>query len=686
MQRKKLLDLPIVRTVNGVPDVPIEDKEKYKFAESLCYRARVDTSTGEEVLIIDFYRPQSNDFVKRLFVCDGKWMTEYANGSVSDASLLIGRYYYQNYYYVPFGEPDEEKIKAFMKTMPTFKKYEHSSYQFSKHSGIEVVSHYQDIIREERLENKYQKIRDSVSREMLEIHPTPDKIKKWISDAVMPHYLFYVYSKANRVTASCSHCGETVEIDRPRSGDTVKCPHCKMKCTAKAFKAYANSNGFSDSAKVLYVQPLKNNRICLRQYQIEFGYHGGSMVPHRFIREEQRNFAVIRGNEIKGESSYVADSNYRGGEWRTNSVYYYSVTEKAYIYPSNLNQILKKREEFCQYHIDYNKIARCCNPLDLRKLINASVGVESLMNLVNNRLFNMARGVIGMADKTTVDVDDELKAVSYQNCGALRKAFGITKDDLPFLRAIDPTPEEFDCYVMLKNSGKRSAAKELKEYFAVGRELEDIKKLTAHIVRHSSVYQFVKFYKRLDAERFFNGGNPKKYFLKDYFDYIGFAKLLEADLHDLKVLYPQNPKKAHDEFAAIVNSKEFSSGELPQIARQHEKYNQMFGYAYKGLLIVPPKRHNDIKKEGEILKHCVATYAKRVATGETIILFVRKENEPDKPYFTLNINPDNYKMIQCRGLLNCGYPKTVKAFIDKWYQNVIEPLKRSRKQCLKAAS
>lgn len=107
---------------------------------------------------------------------------------------------------------------------------------------------------------------------------------------------------------------------------------------------------------------------------------------------------------------------------------------------------------------------------------------------------------------------------------------------------------------------------------------------------------------------------------------------------------------------------------------------------YKGLLIVPPKRHNDIKKEGETLKHCVATYAKRVATGETIILFVRKADEPDKPYFTLNIDPETYDFVQCRGLKNCHYPNEVKTLLARWYQEKIEPLRRSQQQCLKTAS
>lgn len=688
MQRKKLLDLPIVTNAYRMPDIPERENNRI----NLCYEAHVDDSTGEEVLIIHFYIPQKNEFYKRLFVCGEKWFTEYADGTVNNASLLINRYYWHDFIYTPFDETADSKIKDYVKSLPTFKKYEYNDYQFSKHSGIEVVSDYQDIIRKEKLDAKYERIKDSASKEMLEIYPTPEKFKKWISDSVMPHYLFYVYAKSKRVTAFCSHCGEEVTIDRPHKGDAVRCPRCKAKCEAKPLMAYINSCGFSDRVTALYVQPLKNNRVCLRHYHIEFGYHCGSTVPKKIFHENERTFAVIKGDSFKEGNTYIHDANYRGGEWRQHI----SCCDggKAYIYPSNLNQILKKREGFRQYHVDYNKIARYCNPLNLYMLVNASVGVNSLMNLVNGRLYHLAGDVINVAHSTDVNVDGALNAVHYQNCGALRKAFGITKDDLPALQYIDPTLKEFDCYAKLKNSGKQEPPKELKEYFQICDELGHLEKITDHIIRYSSIHQFVKFIKRLETERFFNfrnincwfGCNPKRYFLNDYFDYIGFAQLLEMDLRDLNVLYPKNPRKAHDELSEIVNSKEFEKSELPQIERQYAGYDQMFGYSANGLTIVPPKRHNDVKREGKILQHCVATYAKRIAVGETIILFIRQEKEPDTPFFTLNIDPGNYHMIQCRGLQNCAYPKSVKNFIDQWYRDVIEPLRRNQKQCLKTAS
>ena len=688
MKRKELLDLPIVMSVNELPDV--SSKNNYK--PNLCYTARVDNSTGDDVLIIDFYDHKTNDFYKRLFLCGSKWFTEFADGSISNASLKINFYGYCSCNYIPFTDTDEIEIKEYVKSLPTFKTYKHISYQFSKHSGIEVVSDYQDIIREERLEEKYQKIRDSISKEMLEIYPTPEKFNKWIDNAVMPHYVFYIYAKAKRVTAYCSHCGETVMIDRPYKGDSVICPNCKVKCSAKPLNAYLNSNGFSDKANAIYIQRLRNDRICIRKYNVFFGYYK-STTPSKTIYECQRTFTSLSNNLFAEGSNYIHDSNYKGGDWRRD--YYYDVTTEGYVFPSNLNQIFKKRDGFHQYHIDFNKIARHCNPLNIENLINASVGVSSLMNLVNNKLYDFARDMINLSSgDITVNVNSRLENFRYKNVGALRKAFGITKDDLPILRYNNLTLEEYDCYVKLKRSKRIVSKEELKEYFYICSELDSFHKLTNHIIKYSSIHQFVKFYKRLDSEHFFNSvnvgcfwgcSNPKRYFLSDYFDYIRFANLLEMDLRDLKVLYPKNPKKAHDDLSEIVNGKEFKNGELPQIARQYPLYKRMFGYSSSKFIIVPPKRHNDVKNEGKILDHCVGTYAQRIATEETIILFVRKKEEPDKPFYTLNIDPKDYRQIQCRGLQNCDTTKEVDYFLAKWRRKKIDPLKRSKEKCKKTA-
>lgn len=72
-----------------------------------------------------------------------------------------------------------------------------------------------------------------------------------------------------------------------------------------------------------------------------------------------------------------------------------------------------------------------------------------------------------------------------------------------------------------------------------------------------------------------------------------------------------------------------------------------------------PENLDELKTEGECLHHCVGNYRDKVARGETMIFFIRKEEEPEKPYFTLEWKG---KIIQCRGFRNCDMTPEVKAF------------------------
>ena len=88
----------------------------------------------------------------------------------------------------------------------------------------------------------------------------------------------------------------------------------------------------------------------------------------------------------------------------------------------------------------------------------------------------------------------------------------------------------------------------------------------------------------------------------------------------------------------------------------------------KGLLLVVPKDADEIKAEGAALHHCVGTYVERVAKGETNIFFVRKEEEPDVPFFTMEYK--NGQVVQCRGSHNCGMPSNVKSFVNEFQKKM----------------
>ncbi|WP_449074558.1 PcfJ domain-containing protein [Ruminococcus sp.] len=684
MQRKKLLALEINKNRADIPVmqavVEFQHKDKYvnytTHEYNYVYDAFIDESTGEKTLIVDMFKPAPGaEFLYRLFIGknkqgDDKWFIVKSDGTVSESSLPVD-YYYRQFYY-PFSAETDKVIDDYLADT--------SSY--AKGKGIVKIIAWQKAVRQKRLKDKYQKIKDSISYELAEIRPLPQSVHKWIDNTVMAYsrYMFYDANRKKHTTARCSVCGNEVTINKVRSGDKVTCPVCHKKCTAKPYRKYLNSNGFCNRETIMYLQPFKDTRFCAREFTVVYFYTPGEIKPRIRIKELVRTTCDFDGQKMRVQEQYTYDKNYKGGDWRKD--FCRSVNSSLQLYPGTLNKIFKRVKGFNKWHIDYGKIARLCNPIAFEKLYNAVNQVASLNNIIDNGLINLARDVITYTYRCT-----EFDLAK----GSLRKSFGITKDDLKILKQLNPKLYEFKLYKAYKQTGRKIDIEELKEFFAIrsmiGCDVNDM----LRILEYSSLRKFCKFFRKWENENCTSQDkdswwDPRRTFFRDYKDYIENATLLEYDLSNLEVLYPKNFKQAHDLASDIVNDKEFSEGELPQIARQYEKYSNLYSYEDKDFCIMQPRRHNDLKNEGKTLCHCVATYAKKVATEKTIILFIRKMSEKEKPYFTLELNPVTLRIEQCRGFDNCSYPNEVKKFIDKWYKTKIEPMIRSKGKCQTTAA
>lgn len=171
----------------------------------------------------------------------------------------------------------------------------------------------------------------------------------------------------------------------------------------------------------------------------------------------------------------------------------------------------------------------------------------------------------------------------------------------------------------------------------------------------------------------------------DYFDYIRWLKEMGYDMRNEFNLYPKDFKKAHDD-----KSKEYVKFKDKQAREDIKRFNKFLKKLRKdtsdvdamnlrveGMFIRLPAQLNELKREGEILHHCVGTYVDRVANGETMIFFIRQESDPDKPFFTLEWKG---RVVQCRGYGNCDMTPEVKAFVNIFQEKMVEYENEQRKQ------
>lgn len=157
--------------------------------------------------------------------------------------------------------------------------------------------------------------------------------------------------------------------------------------------------------------------------------------------------------------------------------------------------------------------------------------------------------------------------------------------------------------------------------------------------------------------------------IADWRDYLHAAKTIDVDLTDNKAKYPSSLKREHDR--AIVKQKIILDSKKEEVfQKETENYGRLFSYKTKDYMIIPPMNMKDLFEEGRKLNHCVGSYSDRIIAGTSCIMFIRKCEEPDKPYYTIEINRSGEYVVQLRAnsnrQINTSKEKDLAKFLREW--------------------
>lgn len=167
-----------------------------------------------------------------------------------------------------------------------------------------------------------------------------------------------------------------------------------------------------------------------------------------------------------------------------------------------------------------------------------------------------------------------------------------------------------------------------------------------------------------------------------YRDYLQECEQLHLDLHDKEILFPKDLTAAHNRTMEQVKF-EKNKADQEKFQKAVEKLEK-FAWGEGEFFIRPAREQMELTAEGKALHHCVGGYIKRMAEGETAIFFLRKVSEPDKPFYTLELQKK--RVIQCRTEHNASYDRNpdVKNFVDMWMEKVVK--KGGNKKAKEAAA
>ena len=130
------------------------------------------------------------------------------------------------------------------------------------------------------------------------------------------------------------------------------------------------------------------------------------------------------------------------------------------------------------------------------------------------------------------------------------------------------------------------------------------------------------------------------------------------DLHD-KAIKMQN--------SAYKKQKEMKSQKLlNKYKLTKKKRDKLYDFEDDEFIIKMPDTPIDIMEEGKTLNHCVGGYMENHVEGKTTILFLRRKNDPETSFYTIEVK--NNEVIQIHGRDNRWLGNNPEAipFMRKW--------------------
>ncbi|MBP5411015.1 MAG: PcfJ domain-containing protein [Lachnospiraceae bacterium] len=181
---------------------------------------------------------------------------------------------------------------------------------------------------------------------------------------------------------------------------------------------------------------------------------------------------------------------------------------------------------------------------------------------------------------------------------------------------------------------------------------------------------------------------------RSYNDYLNAVKFLQLDVTDTKVLFPNDFHRMHDlriNEAAARRAKE-NEEKTKEFAKKFAAAAVDYAFANyakpdDAYIVLIPVAPSQLVAEGDALSHCVGKmgYDNRMIAHTSFIAFLRKADEVDKPFVTIEFNLDSEKIVQIYGAHDKRPPEEVIAWAAVWESAVKKILDKAKKQLAKEA-
>lgn len=487
----------------------------------------------------------------------------------------------------------------------------------------------------------------------------PEGFYQWCL-SFLPKIPIYYRRVGKEAECQCGKCGmHFITLEKPSRYESAECPYCKNKGYYEWKKV---TNGKYHERRLFLLQRTTENNLVVRYFVAEETYKQGRAADIEVI-ERKRIFLGL-GDVFWFNNEYRWCG--RDG-WRTiwQQGKGMCPMDDGELYAGWLEEI--KNSNF-----------KYCDVLQIRKMVHRPI-INILIAFANNQAIEMY-AKSGMEKLVDFLVRKEGKTKWINRRGKNLKKQLRLKDKQKIKRFVENRGDLTLLEILQMEEKKNINYTPEQEKFLIGAFMYyNGRKQVDYLLKFMSLQQLMN---RLEKYRYQNGYYGENQVLGRYVDYLQMREELGYDMTNEVFLYPKNLKEKHDEMVKEKNARKDElyitrkMQEFPAIAKRYKTLCKKYSYEKSGYIVRPAMNAKEIIMEGRILHHCVGrdNYLRKHNNGETAILFLRKVESPDEPYYTIEIK--NTKILQWYGLRD-GKPD--KEIIEPWLDEYVEHLNSSKK-------
>lgn len=515
---------------------------------------------------------------------------------------------------------------------------------------------------------------------MNRIPPVPDDLEEWINQKEIGGEDYATKTDRKGIYA-CSKCGEKFSdsklkrVDgepKVRHNDMVICPAC-----GKHIKLIRRSKSIDILTHFALVQPIDDEISVIRHFDAVILCKGGK----KQIGLDEAVRIVMLKKSVKSCELYY-NQYYSGYCWIMND-------EREPVFDNKSNRA--NRSEYDGFLYDagvaeafkdtrYERWSRLFSQMaaagvraDYNRLMRSSEGqnfVDVVEMLFKNRFY-----------KLLLETSEDISIWTGAYCGELRITGSRMEDvfkigDRQKINRIRDNDGDGKMVRWMRWSEmrhKKIPDKVLNWLITNGIDSSMIGWLSCKM----SVEQMMNYIERQRKESY-KGKNARQV-ISQYEDYMNMCQKLQKDITDEMVYRPRELRRRHDEAVAEIELRQAKlkadeySRRFPGAEDVMREIKHRYDYENDEYMIYVPQRLVEIVAEGRALHHCAGSsdrYFDRIMQRETYICLLRKKSEPERPYYTIEVEPGG-TIRQHRGYLD-EEPEIelVKPFLREW-QKVI---------------